>query len=154
MPPPDSMTQRRRLEPPKFDVREYSLSSERRRGQALYRREDVERKMMAEQRAIYRDRERVLAEAQALKEEDELQEAREAESSQLSVVLEDVQVELEQCERDVAQMHGGSGTSADFSAAWRGEVCTCPGAAEQREPAHCPRERSGVFFTGRWRCQG
>ena len=65
MPPPDSMTQRRRLEPPKFDVREYSLSSERRRGQALYRREDVERKMMAEQRAIYRDRERVLAEAQA-----------------------------------------------------------------------------------------
>ena len=76
---------------------------------------------------------RVLAEAQALKEEDELQEAREAESSQLSVVLEDVQVELEQCERDVAQMHGGSGTSADFSAAWRGEVCTCPGAAEQRE---------------------
>ena len=65
MPPPDSMTQRRRLEPPKFDVRQYALSSERRRGQTLYRREDVERKMMAEQRAIYRDRERVLAEAQA-----------------------------------------------------------------------------------------
>lgn len=65
MPPPDSMTQRRRLEPPKFDVRQYALSSERRRGQSLYRREDVERKMMAEQRAIYRDRERVLAEAQA-----------------------------------------------------------------------------------------
>eukprot|EP00964_Phaeocystis_antarctica_P025398 scaffold14274_cov65-Phaeocystis_antarctica.AAC.2 len=64
-PPPDSMTQRRRLEPPKFDVRQYALNSERRRGQALYRREDVERKMMAEQRAIYRDRERVLAEAQA-----------------------------------------------------------------------------------------
>ena len=59
------MTQRRRLEPPKFDVRQYALSSERRRGQSLYRREDVERKMMAEQRAIYRDRERVLAEAQA-----------------------------------------------------------------------------------------
>ena len=65
MPPPDSMTQRRRLEAPKFDVRQYALSSERRRGQALYRREDVERKMKAEQIAIYRDRERVLAEAQA-----------------------------------------------------------------------------------------
>ena len=59
------MTQRKRLEPPKFDVRQYALSSERRRGQALYRREDVERKMKAEQIAIYRKQERALAEAQA-----------------------------------------------------------------------------------------
>ena len=64
-PPPDSMTLRQRLEPPKFDVREHSLRSERRRGLALCRREDVERKMMDDHMAEMRARQRVLAEAQA-----------------------------------------------------------------------------------------
>ena len=82
---------------------------------------------------------RVLAEAIALKEADELEAAREAESGELSVVLEDVQVELERCERDVAQMEvgadGGCAPAADFTAAWRGKVCDCGRAAERASSA-------------------
>jgi hypothetical protein len=63
--PADAVLLRQRLEPPKFDVHEHSLRSERRRGIALRRREDIERKMHQEQMAEVQARQRVLAEAQA-----------------------------------------------------------------------------------------